>query len=55
MKWDMQVLAIPGQLHGSAIGFSRGVAVRISIGKCLKCKKRNAPVGKQLMADLPSA
>ena len=29
-------------------------AVRHSIGQCIKCKRRNASVGKQLMADLPS-
>ena len=28
-------------------------AVRHSIGQCIKCKRRNASVGKQLMADLP--
>ena len=32
-----------------------GAAVRRTIGQCTNCKKRNAPVGKQLMADLPSA
>ena len=31
-----------------------GAAVRQSIGKCIKCKKRNAVVGKQLMADIPA-
>ena len=29
-------------------------AVRHSIGQCIKCKRRNASVCKQLMADLPS-
>ena len=28
-------------------------AVRHSIGQCIKCKRRNTLVGKQLMADLP--
>ena len=28
-------------------------AVRHSIGQCIKCKRRNASVGKQLIADLP--
>ena len=28
-------------------------AVRQSIGQCIKCKRRNSSVGKQLMADLP--
>ena len=28
-----------------------GAAVRRTIGQCTYCKKRNAPVGKQLMAD----
>ena len=31
-----------------------GAAVRQSIGKCIKCKRRNAVVGKQLMADVPT-
>jgi len=32
----------------------RGAAtVRKVLGKCLFCRKRNASVGKQLMADLP--
>ena len=29
------------------------VTVRRVIGNCVLCKKRNAPVGQQLMADLP--
>ena len=28
-------------------------AVRHSLGQCIKCKRRNASVGKQLMAYLP--
>ena len=31
-----------------------GAAVRHSIGQCIQRKKRNAVVGKQLMADMPS-
>ena len=30
-----------------------GAAVRPCIGTCLLCKRRNSPVGKQRMADLP--
>ena len=30
-----------------------GAAVMHSIGQCIKCKRRNATVGKQLMADIP--
>ena len=30
-------------------------AVHHSIGQCIKCKTRNALVGKQLMADLPGS
>ena len=32
-----------------------GAAVRRTIGQCLHCEKRSAPVPKQLMADLRSA
>ena len=31
-----------------------GAAVKRTIGHCIYCKKRNASLGKQLMADLPS-
>ena len=31
-----------------------GAAVKPTIGHCIYCKKRNASLGKQLMADLPS-
>ena len=31
-----------------------GAAVKRTIGYCIYCKKRNASIGKQLMADLPS-
>ena len=30
-----------------------GAAARHSIGQCIKCKRRSATVGKQLMADIP--
>lgn len=32
-----------------------GVAVCRGIGNCFKCKMRNAPLGEQIMADLPPA
>ena len=32
-----------------------GAAVRHCIGNCLLCKRRNSPVGKQFMADLPTS
>ena len=31
-----------------------GAAVKRTIGHCIYCRKRNASLGKQLMADLPS-
>ena len=41
-----------GLLYGRDNGSS---TVRRVIGRCLLCKRRNAPVGQQLMADLPKA
>ncbi|XP_077976283.1 uncharacterized protein LOC120332657 [Styela clava] len=32
-----------------------GVAVRKVLGNCISCRKRNAPLGQQIMADLPDA
>ena len=49
-----QAPVIPGPRYDNAFWIVKGAAaVRHSIGQCIKCKRRNASVGKQLMADLP--